>query len=206
LRKSTRRQGDAIPSAATPYGHCMPELPLPTPPLADDVVALRPWRATDVQAQLAAFSDPFFQRFSDWAPRTEADARRTLVEQEEARRRGEQLELAVVGCRDHDVVLGGGSLNGVDLSQGRAAVGYWLAREARGRGLATRSVRLLARWAFEGLDLARLELTCGPDNRASQRVAVRCGFTREGVLRSHMPFKGGRRDTVLFSLLPGEVR
>jgi len=53
---------------------------------------------------------------------------------------------------------------------------------------------------------ARLELTCGPDNLASQRVAERCGFTREGVLRSHVPFKGARRDSVVFSLLPGELR
>ena len=51
-----------------------------------------------------------------------------------------------------------------------------------------------------------LELTCGPDNLASQRVAERCGFTREGVLRSQLPFKGGRRDSVVFSLLPGELR
>ena len=41
------------------------------------------------------------------------------------------------------------------------------------------------------------------DNVASQRVAERCGFTREAMLRSHIPFKGGRRDTVVFSLLPG---
>jgi RimJ/RimL family protein N-acetyltransferase len=51
-----------------------------------------------------------------------------------------------------------------------------------------------------------LELNCGPDNLASQRVAERCGFMREGVLRSDLPFKGGRRDTVLFSLLTGELR
>jgi RimJ/RimL family protein N-acetyltransferase len=37
-------------------------------------------------------------------------------------------------------------------------------------------------------------------------VAARCGFVREGVLRSHVPFKGGRRDTVLHGLLPGELR
>ena len=184
----------------------MAGLPLPTPVLTDDVVALRPWRDTDVAAQLKAFSEPFFQRFSDWAPRTECHARRSLAEQEDARRRGERVGLAVVESHDHDVVLGGGSLNNVDLSQGRAAVGYWLTPEARGRGLATRSVLLLARWAFEELGIARLELTCGPDNRASQRVAVRCGFTREGVLRSHVPFKGGRRDNVLFSLLPSELR
>jgi RimJ/RimL family protein N-acetyltransferase len=51
-----------------------------------------------------------------------------------------------------------------------------------------------------------MELTCGPDNGGSQRVAERCGFTREGVLRSHIAFKGRRRDTVVFSLLPGELR
>ena len=64
----------------------------------------------------------------------------------------------------------------------------------------------MAGWAFSTLGVARLELTCGPDNEASQRVALRCGFVREGVLRSHMPFKGTRRDTIVFSLLPGELR
>ena len=107
---------------------------------------------------------------------------------------------------DESVVLGGGSLNNVDLREGRAAIGYWLAPHARGRGIATHAVRLIAGWAFRDLQVARLELTCGPDNVASQRVAERCGFTREGVLRSHLPFKGARRDTVVFSLLPGELR
>lgn len=54
--------------------------------------------------------------------------------------------------------------------------------------------------------MARAELTCGPDNAASQRVAERCGFVREGMLRSHMRFQGARRDTVVFGPLPGELR
>jgi RimJ/RimL family protein N-acetyltransferase len=184
----------------------MPELPLPTPPLGDDVVALRSWRETDIAPQLKAFSDPLFERFSDWAPRTVADAVRYLAEHEAARVRGEQLELALVEPHDPSVLLGGASLNNVSLPQGRAAVGCWLAPEARGRGIASRAVRLLARWAFDSLGVARLEFTCGPDNHPSQRVAARCGFSREGLLRSHMPFKGRRRDTVVFGLLPGELR
>jgi ribosomal-protein-alanine N-acetyltransferase len=176
------------------------------PSLADDVVRLRAWRETDVAAQLAAFGDPWFLRFNDWAPRTVAEARSYLAGHERARRRGGQIEFALVEPHDDDVLLGGASLNGVDLEQGRAAVGYWLAPSARGRGVATHAVRLIAGWAFGDLRLARLELTCGPGNRASQSVAERCGFTREGVLRSHMPFKGGRRDTVMFGLLPGELR
>jgi RimJ/RimL family protein N-acetyltransferase len=116
------------------------------------------------------------------------------------------MSFALVEPSDDEVVLGGGSLYDIDLEQGRAAVGYWLAPEARGRGVATHAIRLVAQWAFEALGVARLELTCAPGNHASQRVAERCGFTREGVLRSHLPFKGERRDTVVFSLLAGELR
>lgn len=120
--------------------------------------------------------------------------------------RGEELNFALADPDDQAVVLGGGSLYDVRLDQGCASVGYWLAPDARGHGVATHTVRLLARWAFAQLGLARLELTCSPDNEASQRVADRCGFVREGLLRSHIPFKGGRRDTVVYSLLPGELR
>jgi ribosomal-protein-alanine N-acetyltransferase len=169
-------------------------------------VLLRRWRETDVPALLEAFSDPFFQYFSDWAPQTAVDAYRYLDEYEQARKRGGGVAFALADPHQHDVLLGGGSLNNVDLEQGRAALGYWLAPQARGRGVVTHAVRLIARWAFDDVGVARLELTCGPDNRASQRVAERCGFTREGVLRSYMPFRGGRRDTVVFSLLPGELR
>jgi RimJ/RimL family protein N-acetyltransferase len=105
-----------------------------------------------------------------------------------------------------DDVLGGASLYAVELAERRAAVGYWLAPHARGRGVATCATRLLARWGFDRLGLERLELTCGPDNVASQRVAERCGFTREGVLRSHLRYKSGRRDSVVYGLLPGELR
>lgn len=128
----------------------MTELRFPTPPLADKVVLLRPWRATDVPDKLMAFSDPVVQRFA-WSrttPYTEADARRHFVEQEQARLRGEALTFALVAPRDEDVVLGGAALHHVDLDQGRAGVGYWVAPEARGQGVAAHAVRELARWAF----------------------------------------------------------
>lgn len=185
----------------------MAELRFPVPPLADDVVLLRPWREADVPGKLLAFGDPVMQRFS-WrtTPYTEADARDDFADQEAARLRGEELNFALAEPHDRDAVLGDVSLYEVRLAQARAAIGYWLAPEARGRGAATHAVRLLARWAFAELGLARLELTCSPGNEASQRVAERCGFTREGLLRSHVPFQGTRRDSVIYSLLPGELR
>ena len=135
----------------------MDELWFPIPPLAGDVVLLRPWREADVPGIVLAFSDPVMQRFS-WrtAPYTETDARGYFAEQEETLLRGEGLSFALVEPRDQDVVLGAVSLYEVRLDQGCAAVGYWLAPWARGRGAATQAVRVLARWAFAELGLARL--------------------------------------------------
>jgi len=87
----------------------------------------------------------------------------------------------------------------------RATVGYWLLREARGKGLATRAVRLIARWALGELGIARLGLLTSTMNAASQRVAERAGFQREGVLRSYSDVNGRRIDSVSFSLLPGDL-
>ena len=86
-------------------------------------------------------------------------------------------------------------------------VGYWVAAEARGRGVCTRALGALARWALEELGVERLELITDPDNVGSQRVAEKVGFRREDILRSHLLHRDGRRrDSVMFSLLPGELR
>jgi RimJ/RimL family protein N-acetyltransferase len=69
----------------------------------------------------------------------------------------------------------------------------------------TVAVRLISRWAFKTLGIERLNLTTAPDNVASQRVAGRAGFTREGVLRAWEPTPHGRRDSVMYSLLPSDV-
>jgi ribosomal-protein-alanine N-acetyltransferase len=105
-------------------------------------------------------------------------------------------------CESDDRCVGHAWVNLSDLRRG--SVGYWLLPEARGRGLATRSVRLLAQWAFRDLGLARLALLTEPGNRASQRIAERLGFRREGVLRSYDENDGRRVDNVVFSLLPDE--
>jgi [ribosomal protein S5]-alanine N-acetyltransferase len=90
-------------------------------------------------------------------------------------------------------------------SDGVGEVGYWVKREARGRGLATRALRLLARWALEDQRLARVQLAAEPGNLASLRVAEKAGFTREGLLRRYLNIGGERRDGFMFSLLPEEL-
>ena len=66
-------------------------------------------------------------------------------------------------------------------------IGYSMMPAWRGRGHATRAVRLLAAWAFEHAGIARLVAGTAPWNTASQRVLERAGFQREGYERSRLP-------------------
>jgi RimJ/RimL family protein N-acetyltransferase len=64
---------------------------------------------------------------------------------------------------------------------------------------------LMSRWAFADLGLERLELFTHLDNAASQRVALKAGFTREGVARSVRLMRGQRVDLVVFSLVRSDL-
>ena len=80
-----------------------------------------------------------------------------------------------------------------------------IAREARGRGLATQALRLVSRWVLAALAVERLELVTEPKNVRSQHAAQKAGFRREGLLRRYLEVKGERRDCVMFSLLAEDL-
>jgi RimJ/RimL family protein N-acetyltransferase len=83
-------------------------------------------------------------------------------------------------------------------------IGYVVAEEARGRGVATQAVGLLTRWGFDELELERITLLIDVANPASERVAEHCGYTREGTLRSVHVKEGLRSDTGVWSRLRGD--
>ncbi len=166
--------------------------------LRDGDLVLRPWSEADVPALVEACNDPEIARWIPLipSPYTE-DHARTFVAGT-----SEDYSLAITRG---GVVVGaiGLGLNGPGY---RGRIGYWVAAPVRGAGICTRALRLLSRWALGELELRRLELITDPDNHASQRVAEKVGFRREGVLRSHLLHADGRlRDSVMFSLLPGEL-
>ena len=172
--------------------------------ISDGAVVLRPWREDDISTQLAAWRDPTFQRFSDWAPGNTREALHRLEEQRTMRADGLGAAFAICGPDPSEQALGEVSINGIDPTNRSASIGYWLTPAARGRGVVTRAVRLACRFAFDRLDLVRIELTCGPDNAASAAVAKRAGFTFEGRLRSNYLLKGTFRDSLVFSLLSND--
>jgi RimJ/RimL family protein N-acetyltransferase len=89
----------------------------------------------------------------------------------------------------------------LDREAREAELGYLGAAEARGRGIASEAVRLLTDWGFAALGLERIVLLIDVANPASERVAERCGYVREGTLRSAHVKEGRRTDTGIWSRL-----
>jgi RimJ/RimL family protein N-acetyltransferase len=168
--------------------------------LADGDVVLRRWRLSDAPAVTAACRDPDIPRWIPVipAPYAETDAIEFLREVDDEWRIGSSHAFAIVDAADR--LLGAVTLHGPEGHL--AEIGYWLAAEARGRGVATRAVRLLAAYSFRADPaLVRIGLRTLVGNDASGRVAERAGFSREGVLRAAEPVRGVPTDVVVYSLL-----
>ena len=170
--------------------------------LRTDGLILRPWRLEDAPAVTAACQDPEIARWIPLIPTpySEQDARQFL---EDIVASEDSYGFAVLDSATGELA-GSIAIRLQRFSTGH--IGYWVAREARGRGVATAALKALCRWAVDELGLKRLELVTHPENLASQRVAEKAGFQREGVMRSALEHADGRRrDSVLFSLLPEEL-
>jgi RimJ/RimL family protein N-acetyltransferase len=164
--------------------------------LEDDAILLRAYTEDDVPALVAGLNDCEISRWTRIPfPYTEEDAREFL-------RSRTETAFAVTNKRTGEL------LGGIGLrlpAEGIGEVGYWVRREARGRGVATRALLLISRWALEDQRLVRVQLTAEPGNVASQRVAEKAGYVREGLLRRFLSIGGERRDCVIYSLLPGDL-
>jgi RimJ/RimL family protein N-acetyltransferase len=80
-----------------------------------------------------------------------------------------------------------------------AELGYLVAPSARRRGVATAALSQLTDWAFAEHDVVRIELLISVGNAPSKRVAARCGYSFEGVLRSFYFKQGLHEDTEIWS-------
>jgi RimJ/RimL family protein N-acetyltransferase len=178
----------------------------PDPPLRGKSFVLRPWTKDDVYALLRIAATPDIPRWT-YLPEsmTEEQAEHWIQRAHEVARSGRGLPLAIEDT-DTGSLLGNVGLAQVNQNLGTGELYWWLDGTARGRGIATTAVILLASWALDRLGLARVAALVEPANRPSSRLAQRAGFQREGVLRSVEPSNDGRGriDLAVWSLLRGD--
>jgi RimJ/RimL family protein N-acetyltransferase len=186
-----------------PSHRALPDLP--GGHLTDGAVALRPLGPRDAEALHAlhrvADVRASSHRSEPIDPQTVA---RICAHAESNWLSGIRAHLAVVDAATGDFA---GDIGLFNLSPvGEGMIGYSLLPAWRGRGHATRAVRLLSAWALGPAGLARIVAGTDPANAASQHVLDRAGFSREGYQRGHLPTaEGGRADVVSYALLATDL-
>jgi RimJ/RimL family protein N-acetyltransferase len=175
------------------------------PQLVTERLLLRELRGTDADAVAAGAGDPRVARYLVQVPSPypEALARRWILGRLgwwDAKR---GATLAITRRPAPNVLLGTASLRR-HARDGRAELGYWLAHDAWGQGLASEACAAIVDWGFRALRLERIYAQVIAGNLASCRVLDKLGMVNEGVKRRHVRHEGELRDVVLYGLLRDE--
>lgn len=136
-------------------------------------------------------------------PYTVAVARRWIEQRVGWWDAGKGATLAIVRRHAPDEVLGTVSLR-KSRTDARAELGYWLAHEAWGEGVASEAATEMVAWGFRELGLRRVYAEVFAGNRASSRVLEKLGMTLEGLRREHVRQGRVHHDVLLYGILRGE--
>ncbi|MFC9646779.1 GNAT family N-acetyltransferase [Streptomyces mirabilis] len=179
---------------------------LPAPSLHTARLRLRAFEDADANDLFALQSNAYVLRYWDDPPWTErARAEKFITRCREMEKEGTGARLAVDRVSD-GAFIGWCTLNRWNPDFRSASLGYCFDDAAWGHGYATEAARALLRWAFDTLDLNRVQAEADTRNVASARVLEKLGFLREGTLREDCVVNGEVSDSWVYGLLRREWR
>lgn len=174
------------------------------PVLATDRVELCEYDPKYARDIFSIRGDPEVQLYNSAPHRTLEETRRFIEEELEAYRLKKEVIWAVK-LRESQRVIGCVSIQDWDRYHRRAAIGYDLARDCWGLGLAQEAIREVVRFGFESMALNRIEIWTSAANARSLRLAERLGFTKDGTLRKRILEDDGQfHDGAVFGLLQSD--
>ncbi|MFE1464419.1 GNAT family N-acetyltransferase [Streptomyces nigra] len=179
---------------------------LPTPTLHTARLRLRPFTDADAAPLYALHSSAHVMRYWDSPPWTDlARAERFIAVCRTMAEEGTGARVAIDRASD-GAFVGWCGLSGWNPDYRSASLGYVLGDAMWGHGYATEAAHALLRWAFEALDLNRVQAEADTRNAASARVLEKMGFVREGTLREDCVVNGDVSDSWVYGLLRREWR
>jgi RimJ/RimL family protein N-acetyltransferase len=173
------------------------------PYLIGPEVHLRPLLESDATECWTWFNDPDVRRTLALraVPNTEANSR-AFIRALDPRRD----QAFAITTRDGDVYVGNCALHEIHPVDRHATLGLVIGRKDYwGKGIGTEAVRLLCRYAFDELNLHRVQLSTYAINERGFRLYTRVGFKIEGRRREHVFIEGRYVDEVIMGLLRGEL-
>ncbi|MGC1378704.1 MAG: GNAT family protein [Anaerolineales bacterium] len=166
---------------------------------------LRPLQFSDVSAWYAYLSDPEVTRLTSYDIRSDK-AVTAMIEEYIAGYAQKTSTRWAIAQKDTDTLIGTCGYYWWNASHSVAELGYDLSRNYWGKGVMTRAVQATIKWAFEILDINRIQATVMVDNFSSARVLEKNGFLQEGTLREYKISHGQPRDFWMFALLSKDYK
>jgi ribosomal-protein-serine acetyltransferase len=139
---------------------------------------------------------------SQWLPWVESTRSvtdsRTFIE--ESLRKHKRNENMITGIWHGQKLIGCIGFNEINVHARKAAIGYWLARNYRGKGIITEACRILIAYGFDELRLHKIEILCADQNLKSRAVPQRLQFKEEGTLRNYLRLHDQFVSIIIYSL------
>lgn len=109
--------------------------------------------------------------------------------------------------REDECLLGAITLDHIKRGPAQSGItGYWIGERHARQGYMREAIKAVVHYAFDVLDLSRIEAGCLPENDASRRLLEQCGYKYEGVAQSYLQINGRWRNHVLYANLRHDRR
>ena len=121
-------------------------------------------------------------------------------------RKADEQDAIAFGMFQNASLCGVIDLHGWDHSLQKAEIGYWLGEAYRGQGIALECCKALMSFAFQQLDLNKIEIRFALQNEKSGKIPIKLGFTKEGILRHSAKLHGQFVDMVVMGMLKKDFK
>lgn len=171
-------------------------------------VNLRTMRKADAESIRRYIRDREIRRWTLIPQPYTLDHAHAFIKISQGRARKKKPDMILLGIEHKETgeIIGGIGLHRVDYENKNAEIGCWIGKPFRGQGLVTEAMRAVLKYAFTVLKLKRVQAQVFVGNVASMKMVRRCGFTREGCLRSNFLQRGKWRTSYIYSILREEFK
>lgn len=163
--------------------------PSEVPTLTYGTLTLRPSRESDIESIYLACQDPLISHFTTVPANYTLEHAQSFVRQldPEGLQNKREIRFIIESSQGEKSALAGViSFHSPNFNNKVAEIGYWIAKESRGKSIGTTAVKVLTNFGFETMGWNRIEAMIDHDNEASKKVVTRAGYEHEGVLRQRV--------------------
>ena len=179
--------------------------PSEVPTLTYGTLTLRPSRESDIEGIYQACQDPLISHFTTVPADYTLEHAQSFVRQLDPEGLQSKREIRFIIETNGGIapaLAGVISFHSPNFNNKVAEIGYWIAKEHRGKSIGTTAVKVLTNFGFETMGWNRIEAMIDHDNEASKKVVTRAGYEHEGLLRQRViRANGDVIDMDLFAVL-----